>query len=221
MMGVKGDDIKLKKEDKTWADEKAKMVSDERDKLNKYRTDHLGEPFKTYHATVAKNIYNILFEGLRPQVFHNFSERFYKGDRVNRVFVTNSKGVAEAFAWSAKQKATELGTPSPSIILEVEIPAQKLGNLEVDVMGGGGTYMMPEIKPEWIKNVYDEKWNDMAETINSLSLQSFDPVKLHQKVGQKRWEELQNKPESFYKAGKLYIPVSLGVLKKILKGENK
>jgi len=148
-------------------------------------------PMKAFHGTSANNIYKILFEGLKPQSYHNFDRSFYKGKRSDKVFITDDFTIAQSFASTAEWK-----TGSPAVILEAVIPVDFWKKAEADEKSGGTSFMLKEIKPEWITNAYDMDKRPMTETIDSLRLKKFE------------------------KAGKLvYIPISLAVLKNIFKKE--
>ncbi len=184
---------KLSREDalKMIPDRKKLMIDRVTKELETWKKKHPHDSVTAFHGTSADKIYKILFEGIRPQKnFHNFDPDFYEGERSNRIFVCDDFTVAQSFAHTAQWKSG-----SPAIILEVIIPADEWKKAKLDSMSMTG-YMLPEVKPEWIKNVYDMDKNPMTKTINSLTLQRFE------------------------KAGrKVYIPVLLGVLKKILGGK--
>jgi hypothetical protein len=152
---------------------------------------YLSRGKKLYHGTSAKNIYKILFEGIKPQEsYHNFTVGFYEGERAKRVFVTEDLATACSFA-----KVAESRQESPAIVLEVVVPSKNWSNAEKDNKIER-SYMLSEVKSEWIRNAYDTDMRPMTKTINSLTLKRFE------------------------KAGKVvFIPVSLEVLKKILKGK--
>jgi len=146
----------------------------------------------TYHGTSAKNVYKILFEGVRPQDYHNFRPEYFVGERERRIFVSNSFEVAAVFA-----KIAEDRQGSPAIVIEARIPSnywEKNAKPDEEFISAG-EYGLPEIKPEWITNVYDAATKKIiTEAISSLKL------------------------ERFKKAGRVvYIPVTLEVFKKMMR----
>lgn len=161
-----------------------------------YASKQRQEGYVEYHGTSAKSIYRILFEGIKPQNYHNFAPDHFKGARAKRVFVTGEFSTAKLFASVAEKKHH-----SPGIVLKVIIPDSiwevkaRLDNRLTEA-GYVNCFMLPEVKPEWIVDAFDTDGKVMTKTIDSLRLKKFE------------------------KAGKLiYIPVSLGVLKKIFKKE--
>ena len=153
--------------------------------------------YTEYHGTTASNIYKILFEGLKPQSYHNFDPDHFEGVRARRVFVADDFRIAKMFA-----KISEKKQHSPGVILKVVIPNSfweaKAGmDKKLIEAGYAGCFMVPKVKPEWIVDALDTNGKPMTKTIDSLRLKRFE------------------------KAGKLfYIPVTLAVLRKIFeKGE--
>ena len=150
---------------------------------------------QVFHGTTAKNIYKILFEGLQPQSYHNFSDAYYERERGKRVFVTKRLSVAQEVAISGERYSSD---NSPGVVLKVKVPSEYWNdNYKVDEMLGVPNYMLPEVKPEWIVEITDVKTGKpVTESIDSLLLRRFE------------------------KAGKIvYIPVNLKVLKRIFKKE--
>jgi hypothetical protein len=158
-------------------------------------TGRIASPEKVYHGTSARNVYKILFEGVKPQNYHNFKPDYFEGDRAKKIFVVTAFASAAVFAFIAEEQQGK-----PAIVIEAMIPTNywKSNAKDDDRFGGGYAFELPEIKPEWITNVYDHERKPMTSVIDSLRLERFE------------------------KSGKLvYIPVTLAVLKKIFKEEKK
>jgi len=136
------------------------------------------EPETVFHGTSVENLYKILFEGVKPQKYHNWSENFYEGEREKSVFVAIGErgfGMAKEFAEFAEKK-----TGKVSIIIEAKIPInywkknRKEDNKVFQPSAKGPTgFMLPEVKPEWITNLFDQDGNVMTKTIDSLRLEYF------------------------------------------------
>lgn len=157
-----------------------------------YLKKHPDEPKIVFHGTVAKNVYKILFEGVSPQSYHNFDASYYEGKRKNRIFVVDNFSNAAKFAFTAESHQN-----SPAVVVEAVIPVSYWKSKSHIDDRYGLAFMLPEIKPNWIRNIYDaETGLPITKTINSLTLERFE------------------------KAGKVvYIPITLAVLRKILGGD--
>lgn len=161
-----------------------------------------GEKETVYHGTSADKMYEILFEGVQPQESHNWDASFYEEERRGGVIyvVAGEGGFKLAAAFAAKAEEMK---GKPAVVIEAKVPKDyydKNGKRDARVgrIGGSGVAVtLPEVKPEWITNVYDTEGNVATKTIDSLRLERF----------QKKAEEDVT----------VYIPLSLEVLKKIVK----
>ena len=156
---------------------------------------------KVFHGTSADKVFNILFGGVKPQIFHNWSSSLYKEGRDNRIFAAIGEDSFKIAGFFARQASKNSG--KSAVIIEAVVPDNYYwSNLEIDLSfikgvaraGPRPCISLPEIKPEWITNVYDENGEFMTKTINSLTLERFD------------------------KSGNVvFIPMSVELFKKILK----
>jgi tRNA nucleotidyltransferase (CCA-adding enzyme) len=151
-----------------------------------------------FHGTSADKMYSILFGGVQPQRHHNFEDSYYGyGDRDKRVFAaTGGKGLWNATIFAT---AAEKMTGKPAIIIEAKIPKnyfRKNAKEDLELLDEPGV-TLPEIKPEWITNVYDKDGKVATETIDSLRLERF--IKSRYEI--------------------VYIPLSFDILKEIIEHE--
>jgi hypothetical protein len=192
-------------------------------RTRKGKLERVNEYNKVYHGTSADKVFDILFGGVKPQKFHNWNDNFYAGERAKRIFATYGKGSFEEAVFFAHKAETQNNKPSvviealiPNAYYKANVVKDSTSNkaflpsskrikesiiarkvaekLKLARELATTRISLPEIKPEWITNIYDKDGVVMTKTINSLTLERFD------------------------KSGKLvYIPLLLKLLKKILK----
>ncbi len=158
-----------------------------------------GERETVFHGTSADRMIKIIDEGIKSGKYRNWDESYFGGERAKRVFITHGGedplGLAATFARDA-----EKASGKPSVVIEAKIPKEYFKNnvQEDERLKGTPAKTLPEVKPEWITNVYDTEGNVATKTIDSLKLKRFE-----------------KKEETI----KVYIPLSLEVLEKIVKKE--
>lgn len=158
--------------------------------------DRSGQHEKVFHGTTIGVIREILEEGIKSGEYHNWDEFYYKG-RENKVFVTKSFDSAKFFAQVAGARH---GSEKNAIIVEAQIPKEYWeSNAKKDKFAQGN--ILPRVKPEWITNVYDTEGNLATKTFDSLKLERFEKAE-----------------KGFIK---VYIPLSVATLKRIIKEETK
>jgi hypothetical protein len=99
-----------------------------------------------YHGTRQSALQSIIDNGLLAHPFkHYHPSRFYKGERGDSVYVTESKQEAQNWALSA------VDDPDQAILLELCVPQEKL---KPDEEREGAERFVGNIPPEWIRHVY-------------------------------------------------------------------
>lgn len=151
-----------------------------------------------YHGTSHDRMMRILSEGIQSGKYQNFESIAYEGERGRVVFVSTMFQTAAVFGTIAEEKSGKA-----AVVVEAKIPTSFFNkNAKRDEKAlGGEAWTLPEVRPEWITNVYDTEGNVATKTIDSLTGLKFK----------------EKKEETIT----VYIPMAEEVLKKIDEEETK
>lgn len=110
-----------------------------------------GIPDEVYHGTSVEALKKIIKEGIISGKYRNWDREYYYGNRKGKVFVSTDATVASMFAVEAAYNRK-----APAVVIEAQIPKSYFKRYaKQDVEAGAGTaWMLPKVKPEWIKKVY-------------------------------------------------------------------